>query len=280
MKRLNPITPGMRGATTVDTKGILSTDKPNKSLVKGFKRGVGRNAFGRITTPHKGGGHKRRYRMVDFMQEKHGVPAVVKSIEYDPNRSGFISLLHFADGEKRYILIPQGVKVGDKLEFGPDAAVTPGNRIQLKKAPAGTLVYNIEVKPGTGSKLVRSAGNAAEVLGHDAGYTQIRLPSSEVRKVNENAWASVGNVSNFEHGLVNLGKAGRSRHLGIRPTTRGMAQNAVDHPMGGGEGRGRGQRKHKKTKQGKIVDPGKKTRTPKKYSNVFVVSRRKTIRQK
>lgn len=280
MKRLKPTTPGTRGMTRVETRGILTESKPNKKLTKGFRRGVGRNAFGRITTRHKGGGHKRKYRMIDFMQEKHGVVATVKSLEYDPNRSGFISLISFADGEKRYILTPQGVNVGDTLEFGEEAPVSPGNRVPLKKIPAGTKVYNIEVKPGTGAKIARSAGNAAEVLGHDSGYTQIKLPSTEVRKVNENSWASIGEVSNPEHGLVKLGKAGRSRHMGIRPTTRGMAMNAVDHPMGGGEGRGRGNRKHKKTRQGKIVDPGKKTRTPKKYSNVFIVSRRKNKKRK
>lgn len=280
MKRLKPTTPGTRGMTRVSTRGVLTESKPDKKLTKGFRRGSGRNAFGRITTRHKGGGHKRKYRMIDFMQEKHGVSAIVKSLEYDPNRSGFISLIAFADGEKRYILTPQGVEVGDKLEFGEEAPVNPGNRVPLKKIPAGTKVYNIEVKPGTGAKIARSAGNAAEVLGHDGGYTQIKLPSTEVRKVNENSWASVGEVSNPEHGLVKLGKAGRKRHMGIRPTTRGMAMNPVDHPMGGGEARGRGRRKHKKTKQGKIVDPGVKTRRPKKYSNVFIVSRRKNKKRK
>lgn len=280
MKRYKPTTPGRRGMTSVTYRGVLTESKPQKSLTKGGRRGSGRNSFGRITTRHKGGGHKRRFRDVDFKMDKVGVPARIDSVEYDPYRSGFIGLLVYADGEKRYTLLPQDVKVGDTIIASEDAEITPGNRLPLRKIPVGTFVYNIEIQPRGGAKLARSAGNFAEVQSHDAGYTQLKMPSTEIRKVLESSWASVGEVSNSEHGLVKIGKAGRNRWKGIRPTVRGMAMNPVDHPMGGGEARGRGRRKHKKTKQGKIVDPGKKSRRANKYSDKFIVSRRKSKKRK
>lgn len=236
---------------------------------------MGRNAFGRITVRHKGGGHKRRFRAVDFMFNKIDIPGRVASIEYDPNRSGLIALVIYKDGEKRYMLAPKSVKVGQEIIFSEKAPLVPGNRLPLKNIPVGTFVYNIEIKPKGGAKLGRSAGNYAEVVAQDGGYTNLKLPSSEVRKVSENAWASIGEVSNEEHHLETIGKAGRSRWMGIRPTVRGTAMNPVDHPHGGGEGRqGRGLRRAK-SMWGKPTGKGQKSRRPKKYSNQFIVSRRK-----
>jgi large subunit ribosomal protein L2 len=280
MKHFKPTTAGQRGSSGIDYRKLLTASKPEKSLVKGGKRFVGRNNMGRITTRHKGGGHKRRYRDIDFKYDKRDIPAKLMTIEYDPNRSGFIGLLNYADGAKRYVLLPQTVKVGEAFMNSASAVVKPGNRLPLKNIPVGTYVYNIELRPLGGAKLVRSAGSFAEVVAHDEGYAQIKLPSTEVRKVLDTAWASVGSVSNDEHYLVNLGKAGRSRWLGIRPTVRGSAMNPVDHPHGGGEGRqGIGLRRGPKTREGKLAY-GVKTRRPKKYSNQFVVSRRKTKRNK
>lgn len=269
-----PVTPGRRGMSVAGHRA-LSKGRRNKRLSRGFSRGAGRNAFGRITTRHKGGGHKRAYREIDFRYNKIGVPARIESLEYDPNRSGFIALALYRDGERRYVLAPKSLVVGSEFVVAEDAPVKPGNRLPLRKIPVGAFVYNIEIKPGGGAKLVRSAGNYAEVIAHDSGYAHIKLPSTEVRKVPEIAWASVGEVSNESHKLVNLGKAGRSRWLGIRPTVRGSAMNPVDHPYGGGEGRsGRGHRRAR-TAQGKPTGKRHKTRRPKKYSNVFIVSRRK-----
>ncbi len=266
--------------TTVTYRGVLSKGRPEKSLTAGFRRGSGRNAQGRITMRHKGGGHKRRFRDVDFIFEKFDIPARVASIEYDPNRSGFIALVVYRDGEKRYILAPKSVAVGREIIASEKAALLPGNRLPLKHIPVGTFVYNIEVKYRGGAKLVRSAGNYAEVIAHDAGYANIKLPSTEVRRIPENAWASIGEVSNEEHHLENIGKAGRSRWKGIRPTVRGSAMNPVDHPYGGGEGRqGRGTR-YPKTIWGKHVDKGQRSRRPKKYSNRLIVSRRRVGKKK
>lgn len=274
MKTYRPITKSRRGMSTLSYRGTLSGVRPRKALTSGFQRSVGRNQAGRITVRHKGAGHKRRYRDIDFTYDKFNVPAVVKTIEYDPNRTGFIALVLFADGEYRYQLLPTGVKVGDSVVASETAPLRSGNRLPLKKIPVGTFVYNVEIQPRGGAKLVRSAGNFAEVLGSDAGYTSLKLPSSEVRKVIDTAWACVGAVSNEENHLVKLGKAGRSRWLGIRPTVRGSAMNPVDHPYGGGEGRqGRGTRRPK-TLWGKITG-GRKTRRAKKYSNNLIVSRRK-----
>lgn len=252
----------------------LSGDRPHKPLVSGGKRHVGRNAAGRITMRHHGGGHKRRQRAIDFVYDKKDIPARIETVEYDPNRSGFIALAVYADGERRYVLVPSAVSVGDTFLVSENAPVAPGNRLPLRNIPVGTFIYNIELKPEGGAKLGRAAGNYAEVVAHAGGYVDVKLPSTEVRKVPENCWASVGTVSNEEHKLVTIGKAGRSRWLGIRPTVRGSAMNPVDHPYGGGEGRqGRGRRRAV-TKWGKPSGKGQKTRRRKKYSNRLIVSRR------
>jgi large subunit ribosomal protein L2 len=275
MKKYKPTTKSRRQMMTVTYRGVLTTDTPHKPLTGGFKRAVGRNNLGRITTRHKGAGNKRLYRDVDFAYDKKNIPAKITSVEYDPNRSSFISLAVYADGEKRYVLTPKSVKAGDKFIVSADADLSSPNRLPLSKIPVGMFVYNVELKPNGGAKLVRSAGNYAQVIANDSGYTLIKLPSSEVRKVSENCWATIGQVSKEEHHLVNFGKAGKSRWKGIRPTVRGTAMNPVDHPYGGGEGRqGRGTRRPK-TMWGKVTG-GRKTRTPKKYSNHLIVSRRAT----
>ncbi len=274
MKKYQPTTPSRRQMSVVSYKTVLTTDTPHKPLTKGGKRFVGRNNQGRITVRHKGGGHKRAFRDVDFKLIKFNIPAKIETIEYDPNRSGFIALVVYADGERAYILAPNSLRVGDKVLISETAEIKVGNRLPLAKIPVGTFVYNVEIKPKGGAKLIRSAGTFAEVLASDAGYTSLKLPSSEVRKINELAWASIGAVSNDEHRLANWGKAGRSRWMGVRPTVRGSAMNPVDHPYGGGEGRqGRGTRRPK-TAWGKITG-GVKTRRPKKYSNFAIVARRK-----
>jgi large subunit ribosomal protein L2 len=265
---------------TIEFNKFITQKNPEKSLTFGRKRDVGRNSFGRITVRHKGGGHKRLYREVSFSYDKVGIPATVKSVEYDPNRSGFIGLVAYRDGERRYVLLPKDVKVGATIVASADALVAPGNALPLSKIPVGTFVYNIEIKPKGGAKIARAAGIFAQVVSNDAGYTQVKMPSTEVRKIKEQCFAMVGQVSNDEHWLVNSGKAGRSRWLGIRPTVRGSAMNPVDHPYGGGEGRqGRGLRRLK-TMWGKPAGKGQKTRTPKKYSNVFIVSRRHVGKRK
>ncbi len=280
MKKYRPTTPSKRHQTTVTYRGVLSKTKPEKSLTYGFKRSVGRNNQGRITTRHKGGGHKRLYRDVDFHYNKIDIPAKITSIEYDPNRNAFIGLAVYRDGEKRYVIVPKTVKVGDTFMVGEKAPLTVGNRLPLRLIPVGTFVYNIEIKPGNGGKLVRSAGTFGQVVANDLGFTNIKMPSTEVRKVPENCYASIGEVSNSEYHLQNFGKAGRSRWKGIRPTVRGSAMNPVDHPYGGGEGaQGRGLRRAK-TMWGKPSGKGQKTRTPKKYSNRFVVSRRRVGKAK
>ncbi len=265
--------------TNVTYRGVLTASSPLKSLTHGFKRAVGRNNQGRITMRHKGGGHKRLYREVDFLYNKKEIPAKIKSVEYDPNRSAFIGLAVYKDGEKRYVVLPKSVKPGDSFIVSPKAELSPGNRLPLKNIPVGTFVYNIEIHPNGGAKIARSAGIFAQVVANADGYTNIKMPSTEIRKVNEECYACVGTVSNEEHHLENYGKAGRSRWKGIRPTVRGTAMNPVDHPYGGGEGRqGRGT-KRPKTMWGKVTG-GRKTRGPKKYSNVFIVSRRKTGKNK
>lgn len=261
--------------SSVQFTKFVTEKNPLKSLTKGFRRGTGRNHHGRVTTRHKGGGHKRLFRDVDFSYNKFDIPAVVKTVEYDPNRTGFIGLVFYKDGEKRYVLLPKGAKVGDTYLVSAKAPVAPGNRLPLKNITVGTFVYNVELKPLGGAKLGRSAGNYIEVVAKDAGYVDLKMPSSEVRKVLENCWATIGEVSNDENRLTNLGKAGRSRWLGIRPTVRGSAMNPVDHPYGGGEGRqGRGTRRAKSI-YGKPTGKGQKSRRAKKYSNKFIVRRRK-----
>ncbi len=280
IKHYKPTSKSRRQMTGINYRHVLTTSEPHKALTKGVKQKGGRNNAGRITTRHQGGGHKKLYRLVDFTYNKLNVPARIETIEYDPYRSGFISLVVYHDGERRYVLIPDSLKVGDMFIVSDKADVKIGNRLPLKNIPVGTFVYNVEVKPAGGGKIARSAGNFVEVLSNDAGYTNLRMPSGEIRKVSENCWASVGAVSNSDHNLVNYGKAGRSRWKGIRPTVRGTAMNPVDHPYGGGEGRqGRGTRRAKSL-WGKITG-GHKTRTPKKYSNIFRVTRRpKKLRKK
>jgi len=275
MKTYKPYTKSRRNTVTINYRDFLTKSTPEKSLVGGFTRGYGRNNRGRITTRHKGGGNKKLFRDVDFSYDKKDVPGKIISVEYDPNRSGFIGLAVYADGEKRYVLVPKSIKAGDSFIVSENAPVVPANRLSLKNVPVGTFVYNVEIKPAGGAKLARSAGNFVEVIAQDLGYTLLKLPSTEVRKVKDTCYASIGSVSNDEHHLVKLGKAGRSRWKGIRPTVRGTAMNAVDHPYGGGEGRqGRGRRRALSV-YGKPTGKGQKSRTPKKYSNKHIVSRRK-----
>ena len=280
MKTYKPTSKSQRQHTSIEYRKLLSGHKPEKSLMKGARSTGGRNSFGRITMRHHGGGHKKVYRQVDFKFDKKNIPAKIASIEYDPFRSGFIGLAVYRDGEKRYVVLPQKVKVGDTFLVSETAPITAANRLPLGNMPVGTFVYNIELKPGQGGVIARAAGNYCEIVAQDAGYTHIKMPSTEVRRIISTAWASVGEVSNEEHRLVNLGKAGRNRWLGVRPTVRGSAMNPVDHPHGGGEGKqGRGSRRQK-TLWGKPAGKGQKTRSPKKYSNVFIVSRRKVGKRK
>ena len=275
MKRFKPTSPSRRNKAIVNYRQILTTDEPYKPLTNGFKRGSGRNNTGRITTRHKGGGHKRLYRQIDFKYDKKDIPARIETIEYDPNRTSFISLVTYADGEKRYVVLPKSLKVGDKFTVGEKVEVKAGNRLPLKNIPVGTFVYNIELKFEGGAKLVRSAGSFAEVIAQDNGYALVKMPSTEVRKILDTSWASIGEVSNDENRLQNIGKAGASRHRGIRPTVRGTAMNPVDHPHGGGEGRqGRGRRRAISI-YGKPTGKGQKSRRAKKYSNKHIVTRRK-----
>ncbi len=280
MKTYRPTTPSKRHQTTVTYRGVLTTNKPEKSLTHGYKRSVGRNNQGRITTRHKGGGNKRLYREVDFTYTIQDIPAKITSVEYDPNRSAFIGLAVYQNGEKKYVVLPKSVKVGDTFIVSAKAPLTPGNRLPLKIIPVGTFVYNIEIKPKGGAKLVRSAGVFAQVVANDNGYTNLKMPSTEIRKIPEECFATIGEVSNAEYKLQNYGKAGRSRWKGIRPTVRGTAMNPVDHPHGGGEGKqGRGLRRAK-SMWGKPTGKGQKSRTPKKYSNYLIVSRRKVGKSK
>ncbi len=266
--------------STVTYRGVLTASKPHKALTKGQKDNAGRNNRGRITMRHQGSGNKKVFRYVDFKYDKKDIPAVVKTVEYDPFRTGFIGLVNYKDGEKRYVLLPKSMKVGDSFLVSENAEIKVGNRVPLKKIPVGTFVYNVEIKVNGGAKLCRSAGNFCQIAANDSGYVHVKLPSTEIRKVQENAWASIGSVSNDENWLVNIGKAGRSRWMGIRPTVRGSVMNPMDHPYGGGEGKqGRGTR-FAKTKWGKHVGKGQKSRTPKKYSNYLIVSRRKVGKAK
>ncbi|MDP2642149.1 MAG: 50S ribosomal protein L2 [bacterium] len=275
MKSYRPTTKSRRHMSGINFRKVLTADKPEKSLTSGFKRGVGRNSRGRITTRHKGGGHKRLFRAVDFSYDKYDIPFTLKTVEYDPNRSGFIGLAVYRDGEKRYVLIHNSARVGDTYIVSENAPMVAGNRLPLSNITVGTFVYNVELKHKGGAKLARSGGDYVEVLAKDGNTVDLKMPSGEVRKVPANAWASVGEVSNNENRLVNIGKAGRSRWLGIRPTVRGTAMNPVDHPHGGGEGRsGRGRRRAI-SYYGKPTGKGQKSRRSKKYSNKFIVSRRK-----
>jgi len=272
IKKYNPTTPGRRGMTTL-TKEEITTSTPEKSLLAPLSKKGGRNNNGRITTRHKGGGHKRHYRIIDFKRNKDGVPAKVATIEYDPNRSANIALLHYADGEKRYILAPKGLEVGTKIVSGPETDVRVGNAMELRNMPEGTVVHNVELKPGKGGQMARSAGSSAQILGVEDKYVTLRLTSGEVRKVLGTCRATIGTVGNEDHNLVNLGKAGRSRWMGIRPTVRGSVMNPNDHPHGGGEGRTPIGRKAPMTPWGKKA-LGVKTRNKKKASTKLIVRRR------
>jgi large subunit ribosomal protein L2 len=249
----------------------LTGSKPFKPLLEPKNRISGRNNHGEISIRHRGGGHKRHYRMIDFRRDKLGIPARVASVEYDPNRSAFISLLHYADGEKRYILYPMGLKVGDRVVSGPDADIVVGNALPLRNIPAGTVIHNIEMHLGKGGQLVRSAGGAAQLLAKEGDYAQVRLPSGEVRRVHVDCMASIGQVGNLDHENISIGKAGRRRWMGIRPTVRGVAMNPVDHPLGGGEGKTSGGR-HPVTPWGQPTR-GYKTRNN-KQTDRFIVKRR------
>ena len=277
MKKYKPTSAGRRDGSVVEYKKKLTSTKSNplKSLTKGKRSTGGRNSSGRITTHYRGAGNKRTYRLVDFKYDKKNVPAKVETVEYDPNRSGFIALISYMDGERRYILAPQQLKAGDTVEVSETAKVKTGNRLPLSAIPVGTFVYNIEINPGAGARLARSAGNHAEVVAQDSKHTTVKMPSTEIRKVLNTAWASIGTVSNEENRLVSIGKAGRARHMGLRPKTRGAAKNAVDHPHGGGEGKSPRGHRRQRTKQGRPTGKGQKTRSPKKYSNKLIVSRRK-----
>jgi large subunit ribosomal protein L2 len=271
IRKFNPTSPGLRGMTISDFSEI-TTDTPEKSLIKPLKRNTGRNNRGIITCQHKGCGHKRNYRVIDFKRNKLGVPATVKTIEYDPNRNVRISLVVYADGEKRYILSPVDIKVGDQVQSGPESEIKVGNALQIGSIPLGTLVHNIELSPRKGGQLVRSAGGSAQVMAKEGDYVTVKLPSSEMRMIHKNCMATVGVLGNIDYKNISIGKAGRKRWMGIKPTVRGVAKNAVDHPHGGGEGKSPigGQ---PQTPWGKPA-MGYKTRG-KKRSDQYIVRKRK-----
>ncbi len=273
IKKYKPTTPGRRGMTTIDYNKVLTAKKPERSLLAPKKSQGGRNNTGRITTRHQGGGHKRSYRIIDFKRNKDNIPAKVATIEYDPNRSAFIALLNYVDGEKRYIIAPEGLTVGQTVISGETADILTGNCCQMNNMPDGTFIHNVELKPGKGGQLARSAGCSAQILGSEGKYVLVRLSSGEVRKILGVCRATIGSVGNSDHSLVNIGKAGRSRWQGKRPTVRGSAMNPVDHPHGGGEGRTPIGRKSPMTPWGKKA-MGVRTRKSKKKSSQLIVRRR------
>ncbi len=277
MKKFKPTSASSRQREIVEYKTLLSGDRPKKSLTKNIKSAAGRNNRGVITTRHQGGGHKKVYRTVDFKQNKLGVPGKVKTIEYDPYRSAFISLVVYKDGDQRYILAAKDLKVGDEIITAPDAPIKTGNRLPLVKIPIGYMVHNVESRPGSGGKLARSAGSSLEVLGSTNGLTDIRMASKEVRRVPSECYATIGQASNIDYNLINIGKAGRSRWLGVRPTVRGTAMNPVDHPYGGGEGVQPRGTKRPKTLWGKVTG-GRKTRKKNKWSSNWIMKRRPKVR--
>ncbi len=269
VRKFKPVTPGQRHKV-IGTFEEITASVPEKSLVIGKNSTGGRNNTGRMTIRYRGGGHKRKYRFIDFKRDKDGVPAIVKTIEYDPNRSARIALLFYADGEKRYIIAPNGLQVGATLMSGPDAVPEIGNALPLANIPVGTVIHNIELRPGQGAMLVRSAGNFAQLTSREGDYCVIKLPSGEIRKILSACKATIGSVGNSDHGLERSGKAGRSRWLGWRPRTRGVVMNPVDHPMGGGEGRQSGG--HPRSRNG-LYAKGKKTRDNKKHSSKYIMVR-------
>lgn len=273
LRSFKPTSPGVR-QMTVSSFEEITTNKPEKSLLVPLKKHAGRNSYGRITVRHHGGGHKRKYRIIDFKRLKDGVPARVATIEYDPNRSSRIALLHYFDGEKRYIIAPAGLQVGDVIYSGPEADIKTGNALPLANIPVGTLVHNIELHPGRGGQICRSAGVSAQLMAKEGKYAMLRLPSGEVRKILLTCRATIGVVGNGEHANINIGKAGRSRWMGVRPTVRGSVMNPNDHPHGGGEGRAPVGRKSPVSPWGKVAHGGK-TRKKKNLSNKFIVTPRK-----
>jgi large subunit ribosomal protein L2 len=273
VKKFRPTSPGIRHMTILDNSDITAKE-PEKSLLTDLKKTGGRNVYGRITVRHRGGGHKRKYRIIDFKRDKDGVPAKVASIEYDPNRSANIALLHYADGEKRYIIAPVDLKVGDSVISGSDIDIKPGNALPLASIPVGSIIHNIELKPGKGGQLVRAAGNSAQLMAKEGDYAHVKLPSGEVRLIRQECKATIGQVGNLDHENITIGKAGRKRNLGIRPTVRGSAMNPVDHPHGGGEGKAPIGRSSPVTPWGKPTI-GYKTRKKNKESNKYIVKKRK-----
>ncbi|MGN1006673.1 MAG: 50S ribosomal protein L2 [Aristaeellaceae bacterium] len=267
-----PTSPARRFMSVLTFEEITKKE-PERSLVTDLRHKAGRNHHGKITVRHQGGGARRKYRIIDFKRNKDGIPATVKAIEYDPNRTCFIALLYYADGEKRYILAPLGLKVGDTVMSGPTADIKPGNCLPIENIPLGTLIHNVEIKVGRGGQMVRSAGTAAQLMAKEGAYAQVRLPSGEVRKVAMNARATVGQVGNTDHSNVRVGKAGRSRHMGIRPTVRGVVMNPCDHPHGGGEGKSPVGMPAPMSPWGKKTQ-GVKTRKHRKYSDKLIVSRK------
>ncbi len=272
LKSYKPRSPSRR-FMTVSTFEEITQDRPERSLTESKKQNAGRNSAGRITVRHRGGGHKRKYRIIDFRRDKFGIPARVATIEYDPNRSANIALLHYRDGEKRYILAPAGLKVGMDLMSGPDAEPSLANALPLEKIPLGTTVSSIELEPGRGARMVRSAGGSAQLLSREGNFAQLKLPSGEIRMINVKCLATIGPIGNSEHSSITDGKAGRKRWRGIRPTVRGVAMNPVDHPMGGGEGRSSGGG-HPVSPWG-VLAKGGRTRKKRKTSSKFIVKRRK-----
>ena len=273
IKFYKPTTPGRRNMTTMDYSE-LSKVAPERSLLEPIKKNAGRNSYGRITVRHRGGGNRRKYRVIDFKRERFGIPATVLTLEYDPNRSAFIALVQYEDGEKRYIIAPQDLKVGDNIVSGPEADIKPGNALPLINIPVGTFLHNIELYPGKGAQLARSAGNTAQLMAKENGMALLRLPSGELRNVPAACMATVGVVSNPEHANVNYGKAGRKRHMGWRPTVRGSVMNPCDHPHGGGEGKSPIGRPGPVTPWGKPA-LGYKTRQKNKRTDKYIVKRRK-----
>lgn len=274
IKEYNPTSPGRRGMSALANQE-LAKKRPEKSLTSARSRSGGRNNFGRVTVRFRGGGHKQLYRCIDFKRDKNGIPAKVSSIEYDPNRSARIALLHYADGEKRYILSPDGLSVGDVVQSGPEADVRVGNALPLMSMPLGAVIHNVELRPGKGGQLARSAGASAQVMGREGAYVQIRLVSGEMRRVLGTCMATVGQVGNLDHANVSIGKAGRSRWLGRRPHVRGVVMNPVDHPHGGGEGKAGQGNPHPVSPWG-LPTKGYKTRKRKNPSSRFIISRRKS----
>ena len=272
IRKIKPTTPGQRFMTVSAFEEITCTT-PEKSLLEDLRSSGGRNNHGRITVRHRGGGARRKYRIIDFKRNKDGVPAKVATIEYDPNRSANIALLNYADGEKRYIIAPLGLKVGDTLLSGEGADIKVGNAMQIRQIPVGTMIHCIEIKPGKGAQIARSAGNAAQLMAKEGAYAQVRLPSGEVRLIPMNAKATIGQVGNVDHENIKLGKAGRTRHKGFRPTVRGSVMNPCDHPHGGGEGRSPVGMPAPMSPWGKKTQ-GVKTRKHRKYSDKLIVSRK------